>query len=219
MANEPANQAPNRASGAPAEPPACGPVGALTRCYWQARYEGGETGWDRGGASPTLLRMLAEGALSPCRILVPGCGRGHEVVALARAGFEVTGVDFAPAAVEAVRARLEQEGLTASIRQADLFAFHPEEPFEAIYEQTCLCALLPERWADYEHRLATWLEPGGLLCAAFMQTDSADGPPFACRPDAMRRLFAAERWDWPERLEPREHPTGLLELTGILRRR
>ena len=52
-----------------------------------------------------------------------------------------------------------------------------------------------------------------------MQTDSADGPPFACRPEAMRELFAAERWDWPAQLGSQEHPTGLRELTGVLRRR
>lgn len=84
----------------------CGPSATLTRCYWQARYDQEQTGWDRGNASPTLLRWLAAGDLRPCRILVPGCGRGHEVVALAKAGFDVTGVDFVPAAVAAVQSRL-----------------------------------------------------------------------------------------------------------------
>jgi SAM-dependent methyltransferase len=198
---------------------ACGPAAALTRCYWQARYEHGQTGWDRGTVSPTLVRWLAAGDLRPCRILVPGCGRGHEIVALAKAGFEVTGVDFAPAAVAAARARLADEKLEAEVVQADLLAYRPDRPFEAIYEQTCLCALAPDLWPAYEARLATWLAPGGRLFAAFMQTDSTDGPPFACRPEAMRQLFAADRWDWPERLEPQEHPTGLVELTGVLRRR
>ena len=197
----------------------CGPSATLTRCYWQARYDQGQTGWDRGGASPTLLRWLAADDLRPCRILVPGCGRGYEVVALAKAGFDVTGVDFAPAAVAAVEAQLTSEGLIAEVVQSDLFAYRPDQPFEAIYEQTCLCALPPERWAEYEERLARWLARGGRLFAAFMQTDSADGPPFACHPDAMRRLFSADRWEWPNRLEPQEHPTGLVELTGVLRRR
>ena len=131
----------------------------------------------------------------------------------------MTGVDLAPAAITAVRSRLGSEGLAAEILQSDLFTYRPDEPFEAIYEQTCLCALSPERWADYEERLAGWLTPGGRLFAAFMQTDSVDGPPFACAPDAMRRLFAADRWVWPDELVPQEHPTGLVELTGMLRRR
>jgi hypothetical protein len=109
--------------------------------------------------------------------------------------------------------------ILAEVVPSDLFTYRPDRLFEAIYEQTCLCALPPDRWAAYEQRLATWLTPGGRLFAAFMQTDSIDGPPFACRPEAMRELFAADRWEWPERLEPQEHPTGLRELTGVLRRR
>lgn len=197
----------------------CGPVAALTPCYWQARYDEGQTGWDRGAASPTLVRWLTAGDLQPCRMLVPGCGRGHEVVTLAEAGFDVTGVDFAPAAVAAAQSHLAGAGVDAEIVHADLFSYRPDRPFEAIYEQTCLCALSPERWAEYEQRLVSWLQPGGRLFAAFMQTDAAEGPPFACRPDAMRELFAADRWEWPQRLEPQEHPNGLVELTGVLRRR
>jgi hypothetical protein len=207
------------ASQEPTKDGVCGPSAPLTRCYWQARYDEGQTGWDRGGPSPVLLRWLDTGDLRPCRILVPGCGRGHEVVALANAGFDVTGIDFAPTAVEAVRAQLARDGLAAEIVSSDLFAYRPERPFEAIYEQTCLCALSPQRWTEYEQRLAAWLEPGGRLFAAFMQNDAPEGPPFACPPDAMRKLFTADRWEWPERLEPQPHPTGLVELTGVLRRR
>ena len=198
---------------------ACGPGGHLTSDYWQARYDEGTTGWDRGGPSPALLAWVAAGTLAPCRILVPGCGRGHEVLALAEAGFDVTGIDYAPAAVQAVRDALASRGLSAMIEQADLFDYQPEQTFDAIYEQTCLCALPPERWGCYEKRLATWLASGGRLFAAFMQTDSDSGPPFACRPEAMRDLFAAERWEWPEGLDPVQHPMGLTELSGVLRRR
>ena len=62
---------------------------------WEARYREGNTGWDRGDASPALSSWLETGALAPCRTLVPGCGRGHEVIALTRQGFEVTALDFA----------------------------------------------------------------------------------------------------------------------------
>lgn len=197
----------------------CGPGGSLTSDYWQARYDEAATGWDRGGPSPTLERWLARGLLKPCRILVPGCGRGHEVVALSAAGFDVVAVDYAPSAVAAVREALDAEGVRAEVVQADLFAYQPDTPFDAVYEQTCLCALPPERWGCYEKRLATWLSSGGSLVAAFMQTESDSGPPFACPPEAMRELFAADRWEWPECLEPVSHPNGLTELTGIVRRR
>lgn len=197
----------------------CGPQAPLTRCFWQGLYDEGRTGWDRGAPSPALDRWLGEGMLAPCRILVPGCGRGHEVVALARSGFDVTAIDYAPAAVAALEAALATSVVGATVVAADLFSFEPPEPFGAIYEQTCLCALEPVRRADYERRLWSWLMPGGTLAAAFMQTDAPGGPPFACPPEAMRTLFPAARWVWPDDLVPEPHPMGLVELTGILRKR
>lgn len=198
---------------------ACGPAATLTSDYWQARYDEDSTGWDRGGPSPTVERWLSSKTLTPCRILVPGCGRGHEVVALATAGFEVVAIDYAPSAVAAVRESLASQELHAEVVQADVFDYQPNTPFNAVYEQTCLCALPPARWGCYERQLSKWLLPGGKLCAAFMQTESESGPPFACPPDMMRELFATARWDWPESLEPVLHPNGLTELTGVLRRR
>jgi SAM-dependent methyltransferase len=144
-----------------------------SRCRWATGSRtttGRRTGWDRGTPSPWLDACVREGALAPCRILVPGCGRGHEVAALARSGFAVTGVDFAPAAVTAVRSRLAEEGLAALIVEGDVFALEPDGKFAAVYEQTCLCALPPARWEEYEALLARWLEPGGGVTACGIST-------------------------------------------------
>lgn len=198
---------------------ACGAGAALDAVYWQGRYESGTTGWDRGSASPALETLIAGSAPPRGSVLVPGCGRGHEVVALAGCGWRVTGLDFAPAAVAAVRERLRQAGLVADVIEADMFRYEPAEPFDVIYDQTCLCAIDPGCREEYERRLARWVAPGGSLLACFMQTDAPTGPPFGCPPDAMRRLFADERWQWPEELVPVPHPMGLVELAAILRRR
>ena len=60
---------------------------------WEERYQQGDTGWDRGSTSLALYTWLDNGALKPCRILIPGCGRGHEVVALAQLDYDVTRCD------------------------------------------------------------------------------------------------------------------------------
>ncbi len=187
---------------------------------WEARYRAGETGWDRGGPSPALDVFLARG-LEPCRILIPGCGRGHEVVALARRGFDVTAIDIAPSAIRHLRRVLDDAGLVAEIVLGDLFDFAPQAPFDAIYEQTCLCAIRPEQRADYERRLYDWLKPGGRLYALFMQTGAEGGPPFHCDLLAMRRLFADDRWQWPDAEPPvlAPHRGGRFELGYVLVRR
>jgi len=188
--------------------------------WWEAKYQAGEDGWERGAPNPALLHWLDQGALAGVqRVLVPGCGRGHEVVELARRGFSVVGIDFAPTAVRTLQARLQKEGLSAEVVAGDLFDYDAG-PFDAIYEQTCLCALQPKLWPAYERWLFARLRPGGRLFALFMQTGCEGGPPFHCDLLAMRNLFADARWQWPEDpplLSPHRH--GRFELGFVLVRR
>ncbi len=198
-----------------------------TTGFWQARFEASNTPWDRGETSPQLLRWIAAGELAPCRIVVPGCGSGYEVAALAQAGFDVTGLDYAPAAIERTRALLAAVGAHATVLEADVLAWSPPSTFDAIYEQTCLCALHPDLWIDYARRLHDWLAPGGRMFALFMQAirpgaqdGKIEGPPYHCDINAMRALFDDSRWQWPAPPYARvAHPIGHYELAVVLTRR
>jgi methyl halide transferase len=184
---------------------------------WESRYQSGTTRWERPVLNPAFIAWRQSGELAPCRILIPGAGRSPEPVALVAAGFNVTVVDVAPSAVAAQRAQL---GATACVVEADLFAWQPAEPFDAIYDQTCFCALPPDRLPDYEQLLAKWLCPGGTLLMLFMQTGTEGGPPFDCPIPRMRTLFANERWIWPTTLPPLvHHPSLRDEQPAALRRR
>jgi SAM-dependent methyltransferase len=180
---------------------------------WEQRYQDNETGWDRGEASSSLHAWLEHGELEPCRILVPGCGRGHEAVELAKRGFAVTAIDIAPSACSYLEQELKQAGVQGEVICGDLFAFNPPSPVDAVYEQTCLCAIDPEQRAAYEMQLHRWLKPGGKLCALFMQTGAEGGPPFHCDLLTMHRLFDEQRWQWPQN-EPlfSPHSNGRFEL-------
>ena len=98
---------------------------------WESRYRDGTTGWERRGLNPTFLAWRDAGTLAPCRILVPGCGRSLEPMALAEAGFDVTVVDAAPSAVATQQAYFQRLKLAARAEQADLFAWDPDAPFDA----------------------------------------------------------------------------------------
>ncbi|RMD69320.1 MAG: methyltransferase domain-containing protein [Gammaproteobacteria bacterium] len=198
----------------------CGGKSVSEAEAWEERYRSGKTGWDRGAPSPALLGWLQDRTLTPCRILVPGCGRGYEVVELARRGFEVTAVDIAPTPVAFLRQALQEAGLKAQVIQADLLDFQPDIPFDAIYEQTCLCALAPDAWPAYAERLERWLAPSGRLFALFMQTGSPGGPPYHCDLEAMERLFPASLWRWPAPPYPAiPHPSGFHERAVVLSKR
>ncbi|WP_018872937.1 methyltransferase domain-containing protein [Thioalkalivibrio sp. ALJ16] len=187
---------------------------------WEARYQAGSTRWDRGMPSPSLECWLDVTDLAPGgRIVVPGCGFGHEVPALAERGFHAIGVDVAPTPVRHLRERLAAAGLQAEVVQADMLAWQPETPVDGVYEQTSLCALAPAQWDAYAARLHTWLRPGGELFACFMQTGAEGGPPFHCAEPQMRVLFPDSHWIWKDALGRTDHTNGKFELLHRLIRR
>lgn len=187
---------------------------------WEGRYRAGKTAWDRGETSPALTHWLAEGLVPAGRVLVPGCGHGHEIAELIRTGCDVTAVDIASQPVKHLTDQLTRLGLHAEVVQADLLHWQPVGLFDAVYEQTCLCALDPLHWSEYEQRLARWLVPGGTLLALFMQTGSEGGPPFDCPLPDMRSLFDESRWAWSDQPPVQvAHPSGLSEEGHVLTRR
>src|SRR5262249_4340574 len=158
-------------------------------------------------------------------IVIPGCGRGHELLALGQAGIAAVGLDYAPAAVALARERLGT--LPGSVEQADVLEWRPAAPVGPVYEQTCLCALHPDHWRRYADQLHGWLKPGGQLLALVMQArrDGAaqglvEGPPYHVDINTMRALFPASRWEWPAPpYEAVPHGQGWSELAVVLQRR
>jgi SAM-dependent methyltransferase len=197
-----------------------------TREFWDQRFSEGNTPWDRGESNPQLRAWLESGALQPCRILIPGCGAGYEAATLAAAGFDVTALDYSPQAIARTRKLLDAQGLKASVVEADALVWQPARPFDAVYEQTCLCALYPDQWRAYANQLHRWLKPDARLFALFVQylrPGAADGeiqgPPYHCDINAMRALLPSPRWSWPKPPYPRTtHPRGLEELAAVLAR-
>ncbi len=139
------------------------------------------------------------------------------MAALSEAGFDVTGLDYTPAAVTEAQQRLQMAGLLARVIQADVLSYVPDQPFDAVYEQTCLCALTPDAWIRYSEQLVRWVRPGGRLYALFMQVDRpgrqqglVEGPPFHCDINAMHALFDQRQWRWPSgQLTQVPHKNGL----------
>jgi methyl halide transferase len=197
------------------------------RDFWQRRFVQQQTPWDRAAPGPQIAAWIADGTLhSGLRIAVPGCGSGHDVLALAQAGCEVSAIDYASAAIELTRERLATQGAQAQLTQADVLAWQPSSPLDAVYEQTCWCALHPDHWAAYAAQLHAWLRPGGALLLMAMQCrrDNAgvgriDGPPYHMDINAVRALLPASRWAWaapPYAAVP--HPAGWTELAIVLKK-
>ncbi|OLB73717.1 MAG: hypothetical protein AUI14_25430 [Actinobacteria bacterium 13_2_20CM_2_71_6] len=76
------------------------------------------------GPRTELVDLVRSGRLQPGRAVDLGCGTGANAVFLAQHGFDVTGVDFAPAALRKAEARAAEAGVTITFVQDDLTALH-----------------------------------------------------------------------------------------------
>lgn len=181
--------------------------------FWEEKYQQNETGWERGTINPAFHHWDKFKHMQPGFVLVPGCGRSPEVLAFAELGWHVTAVDMATSAIEYQARACEKFSDRVNLIETDLLNWKPEQPFDLIYEQTCLCALPPELWQRYERCLFQWLKPSGIIAALFMQTGKDGGPPYHCDLGAMADLFHNTHWQWQED-EPivSEHPRGIHEL-------
>lgn len=138
-----------------------------------------------------LARHLAATARRGLKVLIPGCGHGHEVAAFAAAGHQVTAIDFSADAVGRARERLGPV-LADRVIVADFFK-HPFAPggFDLVYERTFLCANPPESWPRIAGRTAELLRPGGSLLGFYFLGDKEDGPPFGLAPSEPAAIFGA----------------------------
>ena len=107
---------------------------------WNVAYEEGDTPWDMGYASPPLIEFLKCHSITG-RVLVPGCGAGHDVRALAVQGADVIGLDIAPRAID--KAKSFSASWNECYEMGDFLNLGKQyhHSFDWIVEHTCLCAV------------------------------------------------------------------------------
>src|SRR5215813_5354298 len=106
--------------------------------FWNSRYAAGKMPWDFGGVPAALKSFLARSS-APGKVLIPGCGSGYEVKAFHEAGYEVTAIDFSPAAVD--RAQTVLGVLGDRVILGDFFKHDfAQHSFDFVYERTFLCS-------------------------------------------------------------------------------
>ncbi len=89
------------------------------KLFYELGYRHFRMPWE-GGPRSELVELVTSGRLGPCRALDLGCGSGANAVFLAEHGFEVTGVDFAAAALEKADRLAKAAGVEVTWVQDDL---------------------------------------------------------------------------------------------------
>jgi SAM-dependent methyltransferase len=164
----------------------------LSASFWEGRYQNATARWDLGQPAPPLVHYFTSpDAPQSGRTVVLGSGSGHDAVFLAQQGFEVTGVDFSPAAIAAAQQRAVAAKVSANWLQRNIFDLVPayELQFDYVVEHTCFCALEPDLRDRYVQLVHQLLRPGGHLIGVFFTHDRPGGPPFGSHPDELQQLF------------------------------
>lgn len=132
--------------------------------------------WDTGISPPELLAYID--SHPPGRALDLGCGTGTNVVTLARNGWQVTGVDFAPRAIKLAQRKVKQAGVSAELLVADVTRLELPGTFDLILDMGCFHSLSTAGRSHYRERLERLLAPGGvyLLYVFFRAPGSTSGP-------------------------------------------
>lgn len=147
--------------------------------YWSTRYKEGRTGWDLKKHHPFLptLRSYITG-LKNKRVLVVGAGAGHDAEYFSHHGAQVTALDFSPEAKIFFNAYYPDSKVNYVID--DFFSFSTNNPFDLIVEHTLLCAIAPQRRADYFQSVSRNTKPKGLWAGIIWTKTGVDqGPPFS----------------------------------------
>jgi SAM-dependent methyltransferase len=146
--------------------------------------------------TPALVHLLANGLVPEGRALVPGCGRGYDVVVLASPSREVYGLDIAGPAIVAANEYLASSDSPHKEKvhfvQASFFDLPSgsNDKFDFIYDYTFLCALDPEIRGQWARKMADLVKPGGVLVTLIYPIcDKPDGPPFKVSTEVVRELL------------------------------
>jgi SAM-dependent methyltransferase len=129
-------------------------------------YRTGRTPWDTGVTPPEVVGLIeGPSAVAPGRALDLGCGTGTNVRYLAEHGWDATGVDAVPAAIDRAMAKLVGVsnarvvlGDVTELARLDLAG-----PFDLVLDIGCFHSIAPRRRAAYAAGVASLTGPGSRL--------------------------------------------------------
>jgi len=136
--------------------------------YWYF----GQPPWDTGVSPPELLQFIQEH--EPGRAIDIGCGTGTNVVTLAKAGWQVTGVDFAPRAIKLARQKVARAGVRAELSVKDATKLKGiDGPFDFAFDLGCFHVIPQDGKNKYLEQLDRILAPHGFwLMYGFLKSDT-----------------------------------------------
>jgi len=133
--------------------------------------------WDTGISPPELLEFIKNH--QPGRALDIGCGTGTNIITLAKSGWHVTGIDFAPRAIKLARQKIKNAGIQATVAINDATKLNGiTGPFDLALDLGCFHGITKDGQAKYLEQLDRVLAPNGFwLVYGFFKPDPLQSGP------------------------------------------
>jgi len=137
-----------------------------------------EIPWNIETPPDILVELVESGTVKPCKAVDLGCGIGHYAFYLARRGFDVTGIDISPTAINLAKEKAEKERITCKFIVADVLGNLDEvkDTYDFAYDWSLLHHVYPEKRSNYIENVNRILTIGGnYLSVCFSEKDPLFG--------------------------------------------
>ena len=133
------------------------------KAFYEIVYSRFRAPWDIGPRRE-LVELVESGRIKPCKAIDLGSGTASNCIFLAQHGFQVTGVDFASAAVDLGKKRAAEAGVTVNFIQDDLTNLrNVSGSFELLVDYGTLDDLHPSKRDLYIQIFLPLTHPGSLF--------------------------------------------------------
>jgi SAM-dependent methyltransferase len=110
-----------------------------------------------------LVDLIESGVIGPCKAVDLGCGTGNYAIYLAGRGFQVTGIDISPTAIDIARENAKSKGARCDFIVADVLGDLKEAggTFDFACDWELLHHIFPEQRTKYVENVSRLLNPKG----------------------------------------------------------
>jgi SAM-dependent methyltransferase len=165
---------------------------------YRLMYRVGFAPWDNELVPPELVELV-EGprALPPGRALDLGCGRGTHAIYLAQHGWQVTGVDLVPRALETARRKADAAGAQPTFVPGDitrLLELGIGMDYDLLLDVACFHGLTADQRPGATRQITRVARSGAILLLVGFAPAKRGPLPHGIDKDEIVRLFEGE-WE------------------------
>lgn len=134
--------------------------------------------WNVETPPKELVELVDTGKVKPCKAVDLGCGTGNYAIYLASKGFDITGIDLSPTAIQIANENAQKKGVKCHFIVADITGDlrEVEGTFDFAFDWEVLHHIFPEEKKRYIRNVHNLLNPGGkYLSVCFSEDDPEFG--------------------------------------------